>query len=196
MVEEARKHGCLLRTFSTKEDKNYDFLVTTDIMIKITASKTPQGVAAICSRKKTKKVWNRILALDNIQDPGNLGTLIRTAASFGFTDVIVKGVDMYNSKVITASQGALFEINVIQTKDISEYFEGFTVIGALLDKTATDIKKLETPEKFVLVLGNEGRGISEEIIEKLDERVYIPINFESLNVATAGSILMYELSNV
>ena len=191
LVEEATKAGIVQEVFTSNENKN-GTLVAPHIIKKLTDSVSPQDIVAVCRIMEVKPLGKKVIALDVVQDPGNVGTIIRTARAFGFTDVIVHGSDIYSPKSLRSSQGSLFGINVIQTKDISEYFNGYQVIGALLDHNAKHYEKIELKEKFILVLGNEGKGISSGIISKLNEKVYIPINFESLNVASAGAILMNE----
>ena len=194
LVEEAKKAGIVEEIITTNQHVG-GTMVESYIIKKLTSTKTPQEIVAICKCPEPKEISKKVLALDNIQDPGNLGTLIRTALAFGFTDVIVKGANVYSQKVLRSSQGAFFNINIIQTDDILNYFDNSkTKIGALLDKTAINYKDIEKEklEEFILVLGNEGNGISEEVQKKLDVRVYIPIKFESLNVAQAGAILINE----
>ncbi|MCK5946048.1 MAG: RNA methyltransferase [Mycoplasmataceae bacterium] len=191
LVEEAIKAKVMVEVFTSNENKN-GTLVAPHIIKKLTDAVSPQDIVAVCKKPEVKKLGNKVVALDMVQDPGNVGTIIRTALAFGFTDVVVRGSDVYSPKALRSSQGALFGINVIQTNDISAYFYGYQVIGAILDKDAKSYKEVKLEEKMILVLGNEGKGISKEVIEKLSDKVYIPINFESLNVASAGAILMNE----
>ena len=148
----------------------------------------------------TPKKPDRILMLDGIQDPGNLGTLIRTAVSFGY-DLIVcskQTADLYNDKVIRSTQGSLLHIPVLRTdlascvKELQK--QGITVIATTLEK-AVPLKQMERPERFAVILGNEGSGVAHELQDLADIRVRIEMDgFESLNVAVAGGIMMYELS--
>src|SRR5699024_10612671 len=138
------------------------------------------------------------LLLDAIQDPGNLGAIIRTADAVGFGAVILgeETVDVFNDKVIRATQGSLFHIPVISAKleDMIEELKevGFTIWASTLEK-ATYYDELDVPKKVALILGNEGAGIRQVLLEQADTCVKIPIygKAESLNVGIAASILMY-----
>lgn len=191
MVSEALESNVVVEVL-TSDEKQKGTLVAPFIIKKLTDAVTPQPIIAICKKPKDKQIGNRVLALDNVQDPGNVGTLIRTAKAFGFTDIVIKGADAYSPKTLRSSQGAIFGINIIQTQNIIPFFEDKQVIGALLDKDAKEYNKIKLQEDFVLVLGNEGNGISKEVINVLTDKVYIPIDFESLNVASAGAILLNE----
>lgn len=191
LVEEAQKANIVKEVF-TCDDKVKGTLVSQEVIAKLSSTETPQGVVAVCKKMNRELKGNRVLALDNIQDPGNVGTLIRTARAFGWDTVLVKGVDIYSPKVIRSSQGAFFSTNVIQTQDLSRSFNEYEVVGALLDKEATTYSSYKPAEKVMLVLGNEGNGITKEVVSLLDKKVYIPIDFESLNVAQAGAILLNE----
>ena len=190
MVNEAKERGNVVEILTTNPEIEGATLVAPFVFKRLTETESPQDIIAVVKMPQIKAVGDKILALNNVQDPGNVGTLIRTAAAFGFTDVIIQGADIYSAKAIRSSQGAVFGINVIQTKDIRQFFDGRQVIGAMLDKTAKSYDEFEPAKEFILVLGNEGKGISEEVQKELTEKVYIPIHFESLNVASAGAILM------
>ena len=191
LVEEAKRHGVVLEVFTT--DENIEgTLVSFDVIKKLSTTETPQPIIALCKKTTRNELGDKVLVLNDVQDPGNVGTLIRTAVAFGFTGVLVQGADIYNSKTIRSSQGAIFKITTIQTGDIKDYFDDYQLIGALLDKEAIHYDELKPKNKFMLILGNEGKGINDEVINVLDEKVYIPIQFESLNVASAGAILMNE----
>ena len=171
-------------------------LVSEDILKKLSSSKNPEGVVFIAKQKeKSKKEYKRILYLDEINDPGNLGTLIRTALAFSYDAVITSknSVDIYNEKTIAASKGAIFMIDCF-TDELRNYKNDYAIIVTTLDKDSISLDELETPQSFVLVLGNEARGVSKESIELADKKVIIPIaNIDSLNVAIAGGILMNKL---
>lgn len=195
LVEEAKNANLLLEVFTSDESVE-GTLVSRDVIKKLSSTETPQPVVGIVKKPSVKELGNKVLVLDNVQDPGNVGTLIRTAIAFGFNSIIIKGVDVFSPKVIRASQGGIFKLNIIQTDDVKSFFaiNDHKVIGALLDKDAKTYNEIEVPKKLMLVLGNEGQGISKEVISELEEKVYIPISFESLNVAVAGGILMNEYS--
>ena len=196
--EMAEESGVLISVFTTKEIKDISvpqYIVTEDMMALISSSKSPQGVICVCKFLKQKEVSSdKILLLDNVSDPGNLGTLLRTALAFGYNDVILRGgVSQYNEKVLQSTQGAIFKLNIINDVDIRNLKE-YQIIATEI-KGSVDLSTVHPKKKYVLVLGNEAHGVSKELLEIADKRVRIDINnIESLNVAVAGAIAMYELS--
>ena len=170
-------------------------------MKKISKQQSISRICAICYKIKEKKIKDKVLCLDNIQDPGNLGTIIRSAVAFNFDTIILnnESVDLYNDKVIRACEGMIFNINIIRC-NLKEKLDqlkkdNYKIIGTSV-KNNNLLKNIETGNKFAIVLGNEGKGISKEIDELCDDYIYIKMNdkCESLNVAVASSIIMYELS--
>ncbi len=138
-----------------------------------------------------------ILILDGIQDPGNMGTLMRSACAFGFETIFIGegSVDIYNDKVIRSSQGAIFKLNFLfgNPKEFIQSLKGYQVYGTNVIK-GISLEQIEKEEYVAVVLGNEGNGISKEVFSIIDKNIYIPMkNTESLNVAIAGSIIMYWL---
>lgn len=205
LVNEALKSNLVDVILTAEDHHHFDFQnvkkVRMSEIASLSSTKTPQNTIAICKFLKTKPIGNQILILNKINDPGNLGTLIRTAYAFGFNDIIVEGVDIYNPKVLRASQGAIFWANVFNVKKIREYLtnlkkQNYQIIGSLLDVEATDYHNLKLNKKIALVLGNEAQGIEKDLLEFLDAKVYIPIQFESLNVAAAGAILMAQYTKI
>ena len=192
LVNEAKKTNLIIEILTS--DKNIKGTqVTPEIIKKISEAKTPQPVIAICKKPKLKKVGQRVLVLNKVQDPGNVGTLIRSAKAFGWDTVLVQGADIYSPKVIRSSQGAIFHINTIQIQDCEKMILGKNTVGAVLDPDAKSYKDYDGPKNNLwLILGNEGKGIESKIIKKLKHKIYIPISFESLNVASAGAILLNE----
>lgn len=182
------------------KNKNY-ILVTKEIINKLSSTQSPQGIIGIVNKKKESISNGNILMLDNVQDPSNLGTLIRSALAFGINNIILSEdcVDMFNDKVIRGSQGSIFKVNYSYCDLISKIKEyknkGFSILGTSLEN-GVELNKTIINDKFILILGNEGQGIRKEILNETNENIYIPINKEidSLNVAVAGSILMYELT--
>jgi TrmH family RNA methyltransferase len=142
-----------------------------------------------------------VLVLDGVQDPGNVGTLLRTALSFGFMDVVLGqgSADLYNNKTLMASQGSLFKLNVLSNINLVEALpiykkDGYFILSTDL-KTETTLSNFAKPQKLVLILGNEGQGVSPAVQSLADERIRLEMsNIDSLNVAIAGGILMYELA--
>ena len=178
--------------------------VTPEIISKISSLETPTNVLGLCKVKEEKDIGNRILLLDGIQDPGNLGTIVRSAKAFNIDTIVLgKGcVDLYNSKTLRACQGMNFHLNIIE-RDLLEFIPKLKENGIPVYATnvthGMDIKTLKEKDKelFALILGNEGNGVSEEVLDMADKYIYIKMNkdVESLNVAVAGSILLYELDN-
>ena len=165
--------------------------VTYDVLKKICDVKTPSKIVGLCHKGKNKIVGRRILLLDEIQDPGNLGTIIRSAVAFNISSIVVgrNSCDLYSPKVIRGTQGMLFHIPIIEC-DLGEVILTNVNYGE-------DIRKLkrEVKNNFALIMGNEGNGVNPIYMEEADKAIYIPMNdvVESLNVAVATSIILYEL---
>ena len=197
-LEMAKESGLLQYIFATKEIKGLEvdqYLVSDEIMESISSSKTPQGVICICSFIQEKPLSSdKVLLLDNVSDPGNVGTLLRTALAFGYNDVILRGgCSQYNEKVLQSTQGAIFKLNILNNIDLEKLKE-YEIIATEI-KGSVDLSTVKINKKHILVLGNEAHGVSEDILKIADKRVRIEIqNIESLNVAIAGGIAMFELS--
>ena len=186
------------------EIAKYDCIyVTSKIFKYISEVQTPQGVLAVIEKNNgtndIKYDEDIIVALDDIQDPGNLGTILRTIDSCGLTQILVsKGtVDPYNPKVVRSSMGAIYRVKVIECEDLLESLKEvkknkFKVIVTSLgnSKSIYDIKY----NKKVLVIGNEANGVEERIMSIADEKIKIPMlgRTESLNAAVATGIVLYE----
>lgn len=174
--------------------------VTKEIIAKMTDTTTPQGVIAVCEIPKfSLSNAKRMVYLDKVQDPGNVGTIIRTADAFGFDAVLLSKecADVYSPKVVRSTMGSLFHIPIIQDVSI-EYLKKLNakIYSSTLD-TNNFLEDINIQETFVLVIGNEGSGISSEIKSITDEFVKINMsgNAESLNASIAAGILMYEFSS-
>ena len=202
LIEEALKHPKIIKYIITSDvnfqHKSVPVLITSyENICKLSTTKSPQPYIGICNFIQNNHLYEKdfILLLDNINDPGNLGTIIRTAHAFGVKDIILKGVDIYNPKIVRSTQGAIFNINIVNNVNLIETVtklknDGFKIIGSLL-KDSIDYNKVEIKDKkLVLILGNESHGINQDLINLLDYKVYIPIKFESLNVAIACGILL------
>lgn len=172
------------------------YIVTEEILEKITITGNPDGVVFVCNYPSFKAEGNKFIYLDKISDPGNMGTIIRTALSLSYDAVLCSPgcVSPYNEKVVSASKGSIFKIPVVEA-DLKDFKDDYQIIVSALHKNSTKLPDLKTEEKFVLVLGNEAHGVSVETLKLSDVIVEIPIkDMESLNVAIAGAILMYELN--
>ncbi|WP_285959559.1 TrmH family RNA methyltransferase [Thomasclavelia spiroformis] len=201
LVEEAMKAKqveCLISTKDITSDLPI-IVVSNEVMSKLSFTKSPQSIMAKCKIKKEKKLIDgkRYLILDDLQDPGNIGTLIRTALAFSIDQVILSNncVDLYNDKLLRSMQGANFHISCIydDLKTVISTLKknNVKIIGSALEN-GQDIKQIKISEKMAFIVGNEGNGMNKDILEECDYVGYIPINtIESLNVAIAGSIMMY-----
>lgn len=171
---------------------------TPQIMKKLSDNVSPVHLIAVCHKKEQiPQRMNRVILLDGVQDPGNLGTLIRTAKSFSFDCVYLSEdtCDIYNDKAIRSTQGALFHIPVIRgnLSDIMSELkkEGFLITATSLEQSKT-FDEIPAQEKMAFIFGNEGQGVTKQIQNLADERLRIEMHgFESLNVAVAGGIVMY-----
>lgn len=201
LVEEAMKAKqveCLISTKDITSDLPI-IVVSNEVMSKLSFTKSPQSIMAKCKIKKEKKLIDgkRYLILDDLQDPGNIGTLIRTALAFSIDQVILSNncVDLYNDKLLRSMQGANFHISCIydDLKTVISTLKknNVKIIGSALEN-GQDIKQIKISEKMAFIVGNEGNGMNKDILQECDYVGYIPINtIESLNVAIAGSIIMY-----
>lgn len=173
------------------------FTVTTKELEQISELKTPNKCIAVFNRPDTALLTNEFtIVLDGIQDPGNMGTILRLADWFGVKQLVCSNdtVDCYNSKVIQSSMGAIYRIPVHYT-DLASYLKNTTQqkYGAMLN--GKNYKKIDYPKDAILIMGNEGKGVRPEIEALIDFPVTIPRfgEAESLNVATATAILLAEI---
>ncbi len=199
IIQEAMALGVEVEVFST-EDNGFGTYVSDSVMRKMSNTETPPGLLGIASFPENKFYNNSpILICESIQDPGNVGTILRTALAFGFKNVIVdaKTADIFSPKVVRASKGAVFNLHIECVTDLSsKIFElkksnEYTVIATSLD--GVSMSNIGNSEKnFAVVFGNESKGISQEVSDLSDKKIKIEINeIESLNVAVAAGILLY-----
>lgn len=195
LVEEAKKYGIVKEVLTTNPNIE-GTLVSEEVMKKLTNQKSVVEVCAVCHKLDKKEITNKILILDIIQDPGNVGTLIRSAVAFGFDTIVMENsADIYSSKVLRATQGAIFKLNIINTNiiDFIKKLKDYKIYGTSL-KNGVPLKQIEKSQKLAIILGNEGNGVRDELLDITDKNIFIEItNMESLNVGVAGAILMYEL---
>lgn len=215
LVNEASKTNLLEAIISTdeKELKKINnvkrYLVNDAIINKIATTKNPQNILGIVKMLDhnitnlvpiIKENKTKLIMLDDVNDPGNLGTIIRTAAGLGYDGIIMSPntVDLYNEKVIRSTQGVMFKIPIIKAnlQEIIKLLKKEKVfcIGTALTN-AKDVKHITKKDKFAICLGNEAKGISKEVLDNMDENVKIAMNndVESLNVSIAAGIIMYEM---
>ena len=196
LVDEARKCGVLIEAYSINELPQY-IQISEALMKKICKTDTVVTEIGICKMLDNTNISNKLLLLDRVQDPGNIGALMRSAKAFGF-DTIVLGdgcCDIYNDKAIRSSQGAIFKLNFINANllEFIPKLNGYDIYGTNV-VNGIELDKVNKTNKIALVLGNEGSGISQELDRILSKNIYIPMNStESLNVSVAGSIIMYFL---
>ncbi|MBR2684615.1 MAG: RNA methyltransferase [Erysipelotrichaceae bacterium] len=203
LYEEARCCGIvkqvLLRADSGLNVEEESVLYVSDeVMHKLSDTVSLLDIITVCRIPKAKEVsGNKVIMLDGVQDPGNIGTIIRTAISFGYRDIILgtSTVDIYNEKVVRSTQGALFEINAVRadlTRIIPELRQkGYHVYGTAL-QNGRPMREFVPVDKIVLVFGNEGNGVSDEVLALTEKNIFIEMEtFESLNVGVAAGIAMY-----
>ena len=200
LINEAKKQNLVIETISIV-DKNADYFVTKEIMEKISEQKSISYNAAVVRFISEDSISGNILILDGVQDPGNLGTIIRSCIAFGVSNIILSdnSVDLYNSKVVRATEGMIFNINVLR-RNLIEFIPivknlGYKIVGTDV-KNGINIKDINK-ENIAIVMGSEGQGLSNEVKNMCDDFVYIKMDSacESLNVGVATSILLYEVYN-
>ena len=177
------------------------------IVEKLSSTKTPQNIVGVVNSITNQDLESiisksklRLVILDNVNDPGNLGTIIRTSAALGIDAVIssLETVDYYNDKVLRATQGAIFKIPLFKM-NLNEVLpllkdNNITVYGTHLESSIS-IKEVEKKDKLAIVVGNEAKGVSKEVLDLCDKNVILPMDndVESLNVSIAAALLMWEL---
>ncbi|MGT2828840.1 TrmH family RNA methyltransferase [Streptococcus hillyeri] len=211
LVEEALQSGAEILQIFVLEDmaeRLADFsnviVVTPEILKDLSDSPSPQGIVAevaFSEKSLPDTLSGRYLFLEDVQDPGNVGTIIRTADAAGFDGVFLsdKTADIYNQKTLRSMQGSHFHLPIWRnrTSDTIALLKASAVpiLATTLSKDSIDYRQLPTFDSFALVMGNEGNGISENMLEEADKLVHItmPGQAESLNVAVAAGILIFSL---
>ncbi len=183
---------------------SYDCIYVTEKVFDVLSDvKSPQGILAVIEKKNTENQIDYsqdiIIALDDLQDPGNLGTILRTIDSSGLNQIILSknSADSYNPKVVRSTMGAIFRINIIEVEDLAQTLKeiqknNFEVVVTALD-TNHSIYDIEYKNKAI-VIGNEANGVSKEVQSLANKKVKIPMlgKTESLNASVAASIMIYE----
>lgn len=204
LVMEAYKMNQLVEVLATPSfQEELDVPITyisEEVMKKLSNMMSPSNVIGVCKKFKPIGYGKRILILDNLQDPGNLGTIIRSSASFNFDTIALSevSVDLYNDKVIRASEGMIFHTNVIRCNiyDLVNELKNNNYDIFTTDVDGGEIvSEVEFKEKIAIIIGSEGAGVG-DIRNLADKSIYIPMNkkCESLNASVAASIIMYEVS--
>lgn len=193
LIEEAISLGLVHEIYSITPYPGAT-LVTEEVMKKLSSLTTPPGILALAQKRK-EYLTDRILLVENLSDPGNLGTILRSAEAFGFSvGIMGQSVDPYNPKAVQASMGS-----ILRTPFAHVYEDTFhllcremDVYAAALDSRATPYHAIDFPEKFAILIGSESHGLTEKAIQMATKTIYIPMagKVESLNAGVAASILM------
>jgi len=207
-IEEAIKAGVEIeKLFSLKEESinaKESYIVTESVMKKISTTQTPPNITAIAKKKNynlEQLNGKTVLLLENIKDPGNLGTIIRTAAALGVHLILLTGdcVDLYNPKVIRSATGNIFKVPVVYSNDweqMRHQFRNHKFIGTILDpdKHPIDLNKVNFNMPTVIMFGSEANGLSSTAMEYVHEYIKIPLQneVESLNLAISAGIILYK----
>ncbi len=202
LVEEALKANMLEKVILKSKvefDYNEKVVVSDKVFNALSKAQSSQGIIGVCHQPEmitSKKDF--VLLIDGVQDPGNLGTIIRSADAFG-VDLIVLGegcVDLYNQKVINSSQGSIFHLPIVSDnlKKFINEFDG-CVYGTSLE-ASKPLSEIKFASKLAFIVGNEGSGVSQDLLALTSENIIIemPGLSESLNVGVATSIVMYQIS--
>ncbi len=192
---------------SVKEKAERCFVVTEEVASKLSDTSGNQGVFCLCKMldKKTNigkiKYNGKYIALDGVSNPANFGAVVRTAEAVGLDGVIVSGgCDIYNPKSQRSAMGSLFRLNVIETDDLPKLLtelkeKGMKVYAGVPSEDAENITAADMSNGVVSIIGNEGNGITEEVIAASSKKVTIPMRgrAESLNAASAAAIIIWEM---
>ena len=179
------------------------YILNKNLFKQISSQENSQGLILVYKYNESslEKLENNIVVLDKIQDPGNLGTIIRITDAVGFKDIILtKGsADIYNEKTIRSSMGSIFNMNInyLQEDELLSFLKerGYRTIVTALEDNTVDYNEVGLSDKNAIIFGNEGNGVGKNIIQKSDESIKIPIygDAESLNVAVAAGIVLYKV---
>ena len=202
---EAFKSNCLIEVVSTEKNAPFDVphhTVTYEVMEKLTAMATPPKLLGICRFPKVRAVGDTLLLIDQVHHPGNLGTIIRSAVAFGVDTVVLNAsVDAYNTKVVQASQGMIFHINIVKKPLQAFLLElksmGYQLVGTDV-REGIPVQDFRAAQKRAVLIGGEGDGVGDDLHALCDVKVNIPMDArcESLNVGVATSIVLYALAQV
>lgn len=208
MVEEALASAFDVETVLVQEGVSFPdgltmpvYELPAHVLAAVCDTKTPQGIAAVVRMKEQSALGKHIVVLDGVQDPGNVGTIIRTADAAGLDGVLLSNqcADVFSPKVLRATMGSIFRMNLRTTDDLPGELtklreKGYSILSSQLDGTPF-YEREKVAEQFALIIGNEGNGVSEQVQQTATHRVRLPMRggAESLNAAIAAAIMMYEL---
>ena len=211
MVREALSSGFSVAALLLREDYEPDFALPNSVPVfllpghvfqSVCDTKTPQGIAAVLALQAREASGPRLLALDGVQDPGNVGTIIRTADAAGFDGILFSPdcADLFSPKVLRSTMGSIFRLGFSFPSSLPEALEklkknGFSVLSSQLDGDPF-YERNNISASFVLVIGNEGNGVSDAVKAVATHRLCLPMRggAESLNAAVAAGIMMYDLT--
>lgn len=206
LLEEAIKNSCNIEFILLREDISVNFndkLVYTtsiDLFNKVSHMTSPDGYLAVVNFPEDVSIESDlILLLDRVSDPGNLGTIIRSAEAFGFSEIyLLESVDPYNDKTLRASMGSIFRIAIKQAniEDVKILANKYNLYAADMD--GIDFRQEKFEGKICLIIGNEANGLSEDVFSLASKTIKIPMQgkLESLNAAISASILMNQISYI
>lgn len=205
LVEMAKDKKVLIEVFSLEP---YDFvnntLVSDNVIKKLTATATPQGVIGLCRKRNEQIDYSKpFIFLESVQDPGNVGAILRSACAFNYLQIILNEdcAALYNPKTLLASQGAYLDLEIcyLSTLDVINFTRArdYQIITTELDEKATKLKNIvNLPQKSIIVFGNEGKGVSKRISKHKDNSIFVEIDkMDSLNVSVCAGIILYELKD-
>ena len=212
MVREALASGMKVKAILLREDTGDDslspsenipiYILPAHVFNAVCDTKTPQGIVAILDLDTKPASGPRLLALDGVQDPGNVGTIIRTADAAGFNGILLSRecADLFSPKVLRSTMGSVFHLGFSLPVSLPDALEelkkkGYSILSSQLDGDPFYARS-NIASSFVLVIGNEGNGISDEVKAVATHRLCLPMrgSAESLNAAVAAGIMMYELT--
>lgn len=198
----------ILEKIISKSQKS--FMVSESLMNIISDTDAPQGIVCICEKNKLNvnfedklKAVNKIVLLENVQNPSNLGTIFRTCDALKVENIVIlgNGCDVYNPKVLRGSMGSVFRLNIFEFKNSLELINklkenGFKIYATTPRSDACFVNNIDFDEKSAIIFGNEGNGLTQELIDICDKKIKIPMNSnaESLNVSVACGILIWEMT--
>lgn len=180
------------------------YIISEELAARISQTETPQGCFAVCRIPQSVPVFReggKYVVLYGLQDPGNMGTVIRTADAFGIDGIILCGsCDLYNPKTVRSTMGSLFRERIFTVNDTEELFallkkEGVQTLAAVIDSDAVKVTEMPHSGTQAVFIGNEGRGLPPETAKRCDMKITIPMqgSINSLNAAMAAGVIMWEM---
>lgn len=206
-LKEALKWGEVKEIYITNKYKDElmgldipTYLVSDDVLKKMSKLKNPNGIIFVSKIPSfTTKQHKKIIYLDDVQDPGNVGTIIRTALAFNYDMVVLSkdSASIFNPKVLSSCRGSIYKIPVLKMdfNDLKEKYNNHQIVVTTLDYDSEDLSSAKIEDKFILVFGNEGHGVNKNISDICNKKIKINMNeIDSLNVAVSSGIILYYLS--